>query len=92
MEGVCVCVCVCVCVHISHARVGGGGSDRKVLNDQWPTFENYSTLFTDLPQASLPRKMPPRETASSEVISPRWLVLGLGSEEQSCCYFEILKL
>ena len=32
------CVCVCVCVHISHARVGGGGSDRKVLNDRWPTF------------------------------------------------------
>ena len=37
-HGRCVCVCVCVCVHISHAWVGGGGSDRKVLNDRWPTF------------------------------------------------------
>ena len=96
----CVCVCVCVCVrahahtHISQARVAGGGSDRKVF---WMTngqllSENYSTLFMDLPQASLSRKMPPKEMASSEVISPRWVVPGLGREEQSWCYFEILKL
>ena len=91
MEG----VCVCVCVHTFHMHgLWGGGSDRKVfwMTDGQPLSENYSTLFTDLVQASLSRKMPPRETASSEVISARWMVPGLGSKEQSCCYFEILKL